>query len=514
MKKDAEVHLLLRERQKGRTQGQAAARAGMSERTARKYEQAGALPSQLRRPRTHRTRPDPFGEEWVWIVTQLERDGALQAKTLFDLLCAQQPGRFQAGQLRTLQRHIKTWRALHGPEQEVYFAQVHTPGKLAQSDFTHMSDLGLSLAGLPFPHLLYHLVLTYSNVEAVSLCFAESFESLAEGLERCLWQIGGVPLQHRTDQLSAAVHQLDHAGRHDFTARYQALMAHYGMHATTNTAGEAHQNGDVEQAHYRFKQAVDQALRVRGSRDFADRTAYERFLQELVRQRNLTRATRFAAEQQALRPLPIAPLHPCRELRVSVSRFSTIRVLENTYSLPSRLIGTTLTVRLRAETVEVYVGTTLVCAMPRLSGRQQHRIQYQHVIWSLVRKPGAFAAYRYRDDLFPTLPFRQSYDALCTQRPERADREYVRVLHLAATTSEKEVEVALTLLLEAHTLPTFDAVQELVRAPTPTAFPTLNTPQLELEIYDRLLPSYAEQEGPPAQQMAPLAGERQRCAHE
>jgi hypothetical protein len=379
-----------------------------------------------------------------------------------------------------------------------------------------MNDLEVTLGGLPFPHLLYHLVLTYSNVEAISLCFAESFEALAEGLERCVWQIGGVPARHRTDQLSAAVRQLDQAGRHDFTARYQALMAHYGMRPTTNTAGEAHQNGDVEQAHYRFKQAMDQALRVRGSHDFADRAAYERFLHErflherflheLVRQRNLTRAARFAAEQQALRPLPAAPLHPCRELRVSVSRFSIIHVLENTYSVPSRLIGTTLTVRLRAETVEAYVGTTLVCTMPRLCGRQQHRIHDQHVIWSLVRNPGTFAAYRYRDDLFPTLTFRRAYDALCERQPERADREYVRLLHLAATTAEADVEAAaLTLLLDARSVPTFDAVRDLVREPKPPSVPSLSTPTLDLLIYDQLLPTQRSQ---------PLEPETSaRCAH-
>lgn len=504
MKKDAEVQLLLRERQKGRTQVQVAARAGMSERTVRKYEHAGALPSQLKRLRTYRTRPDPFADDWSWIVGQLERDPGLQAKTLFELLCVQHPERYQPAQVRTLQRHIKEWRALYGPEREVYFPQLHTPGQLAQSDFTHMSELGVTLGGLPFPHLVYHLVLTYSNVEAISVCFAESFESLAEGLERCLWQVGGVPQQHRTDHLSAAVHQLDAAGRHDFTARYQALMAHYGMQPTTNTAGEAHQNGDVEQAHYRFKMAVDQTLRVRGSRDFADRASYQRFLHELVRQRNLTRQQRFALEQQALRPLPTTPLAPCRELRVSVSRFSTIHVANNTYSVPARLIGATLTVRLRAETVEVYVGAQVVCAMPRLSGRQQHRIAYQHVIWSLVRKPGAFAAYRYRDDLFPTLVFRRAYDLLTQRRSERADREYVRVLHLAATTSEAEVETALSLLLDAGTAPTFDAVRDLVREPQPFSPPTLSAPVLDLGIYDRLLPSHetpqeTSQETPPSQ---------------
>jgi hypothetical protein len=206
-----------------------------------------------------------------------------------------------------------------------------------------------------------------------------------------------------------------------------------------------------------------------------------------VRQRNLTRAARFALERAALRPLPSLPLAPCRELRVRVTRFSTIHVLENTYSVPSRLIGTAVLVRLRAETVEVYVGTTLTCAMPRQSGRQQHAIDYRHVIWSLVRRPGAFAAYRYRDDLFPSLAFRQAYDRLQAARPRQADRDYVRVLYLAASTAESEVETALTLLREAKHLPTFDAVRDLVRVPRAMAVPTLTTPVLDLSAYDRLL---------------------------
>src|SRR5262245_4070515 len=339
MKTNSEVHLMLRERKHGKTLEQAAARANMSVPTARKYLRSAKLPSALRHARDYRTRPNPFVVDWPWVEQHLKRDPALQAKTLFSLLLERHPERYTEGQLRTFQRHVASWRALHGPEKDVIFEQLHQAGRLAQSDFTHMDDLGITVGDIPFPHLLFHLVLTYSNVEAISLCFSESFEALAEGLEFCLWQLGGVPQQHRTDQLSAAVRQLDQAGRHDFTDRYRALMAHYGMRPTTTVAGEAHHNGDVEQAHYRFKQAVDQALRVRGSPDFADRAAYERFLHELVRQRNLTRAVRFATEQQTLRPLPVAPLHPCRELRVRVSRFSTIQVLENTYSVPSRLIG-------------------------------------------------------------------------------------------------------------------------------------------------------------------------------
>lgn len=476
-----------RQRSKGVTQELTAARTGMSVRTLRNYERSGTLPSQLKQPRTYRTRPNPFANEWPWICAQLERDPALQATPLFAVLCARHPGRYPPVQLRALQRHIATWRAQHGPAQEVIFPQQHRPGDGAQSDFTHMTDLVVTLGGVPFPHLVFHFVLTYSNVEAVHLCFSESFEALAEGLEACLWHVGGVPLYHRTDHLSAAIRPLSTAQRQAATDRYLALMAHYGMQPTTNNAGIAHENGDVEHAHYRFKQAVDQALRVRGSRDFADRAAYTRFIHDVVRHRNTTRQVRFAEAQQVLRPLPATPLVPCRELRVPVSRFSTIQILRNTYSVPARLIGTTLLIRVRAETVEVYHGTTYLFALPRLLAQRQHRIDYHHIIWSLVRKPGAFAQYRYRDDLFPTLTFRSAYDALCAHLPARADREYVRLLHLAASTSEADVEAALTLVLEQELVPTFDRVRDLVRDPAPLAVPHLTPPVLDFALYDGLL---------------------------
>src|SRR5437016_5911094 len=380
MKNDYEVKLYMSERRKGMTQQQAAARAGMSERTARKYEQAGALPSALKRPHEWQTRSNPFEEDWPWVVEQLERDPALQSTTLFALLCERHPDRYRPTQDRTLRRHIARWRVLHGPEKDIIFEQVHTPGERAQSDFTHMEDLGVTIAGEPFAHLVYHFVLTYSNMEAVSICFSETFEALAEGIEKALWQLGGIPQQHRTDHLSAAVRHLPKSDQEEWTQRYQGLMAHYGMQPTWNNTGIAHENGDVEQSHHRFKQAVDQALRARGSRDFADRAAYQHFVQTLVSKRNQTRTDRFAAEKEVLRPLPAAPLAPCKELRITVTRFSTIQILGNTYSVPSRLIGTHLLIRVRAETLEGYVGTAHAFSLPRLIGKHQHRITSQHII--------------------------------------------------------------------------------------------------------------------------------------
>ncbi len=487
MKRDLEVLRMMRERTKGRTQEQAADRAGMSVRTARTYERLGQLPSQLKQPRGYRTRPDPFEADWPWVVCQLERDDALQATTLFALLRTLNPGRYQEGQVRTLQEHVAAWRAQHGPTREVMFAQIHQPGVDAQSDFTHMESLGITLGGVPFPHLVFHLVLSYSNIEAIQICFSESFESLVEGIETCLWSMGGVPQRHRTDHLSAAIHPLDAEERAEAKERYSVVMRHYGLEPTTNNVGVAHENGDVEQSHFRFKDAVDQALRVRGSREFADRPTYTRFLLHQVKQRNLTRQVRWAEEQAVLRPLPATWLALCRELRVRVSRFSTIQVLRNTYSVPSRLIGTKLLVRVRSEVLEVYRGTTHLLSMPRLLGHGQHRIDYRHVIWSLVRKPGAFAQYRYHDDLFPSLAFRRTYDALCVGKPQRADRDYVRILHLAASTSEAEVELALGLLLDQASLPSFDAVRDLVRVPVAARLPVLGPVVINMGIYDRLL---------------------------
>lgn len=234
MKRDGEIRLLLEERRKGASQKLAAARAGMSERTARKYEQAATLPSQMKKPRVHRTRANPFDVDWPWVQAQLQRDPALQIKTLFALLCQAYPGRYQENQLRTLQRHVQAWRVRHGPEQEIMFQQEHVPDRMAQSDFTVMNSLAVTIAGVAFPHLVYHLVRTYSNVEAIRICFSESFEALAEGLEACLWQIGGVPQWHRTDNLSAAVRDLDREGMHEFTQNYRALLAHYDMQPSTS----------------------------------------------------------------------------------------------------------------------------------------------------------------------------------------------------------------------------------------------------------------------------------------
>ena len=277
-----------------KTLGTAAAKAGMDEKTARKWRRSGKLPSQCRMERYWRTRADPFEEVWPEVEEVLERSPTVQAKTLFDYLCRKYKGRFQEGQLRTLQRRIKAWRAVHGEPKEVMFPQSHRPAEQAQSDFTYMGSVGVTLAGQPFDHLLYHFVLTYSNWEAGTICFSESFESLLVGLQNALWELGALPREHRTDSLTTAVHKLSHPEQ--FTQWYRELLDHYGLEATHSQAGQAHEIGDVEQAHHRLKQAVEQELILRGSPDFASRQDYEKFLQDLLRRRNAARQKKLKEE--------------------------------------------------------------------------------------------------------------------------------------------------------------------------------------------------------------------------
>jgi hypothetical protein len=442
---DQQVRRLLSLMQK-KTLAQAAAEAGMDEKTARKWRDSDKLPSQCKQPRAYLTRPDPFADVWGEVRGLLEESPGLEAKTLFDYLQRKYPGAFQDGQLRTLQRKVKTWRATEGPPKEVFFPQVHAPGRLSQSDFTHMTQLGITIAGEPFAHLLYHFTLTYSNWEAGRVCFSESFEALSAGLQDALWELGGTTAYHRTDRMSTAVAKPE--SPEEFTRRYEALLSHYGMKGSKIRAGKANENGDIEQSHHRMKRAVDQALMLRGSRDFSSRAEYDAFLKDLFGRRNRGRTERLAEELPLLGRLPQMRTEDFTRLKVGVGKSSTIRVKSNTYSVPSRLIDEEVDVRVHAERLEVFYAQRLLEVIPRLRGKGGHLVQYRHIIDWLQRKPGAFANYRYRADLFPSSRFRAAYDILAKSSPQRADREYLHLLKLAADEGEARVEGAIRLLLD------------------------------------------------------------------
>lgn len=244
MVSDHQVRYLMKLKQSGKSLKLSSLKSGMSEKTARKYLRSGKLPSQSQKVHDWRTRPDPFEQIWTEIESLLELNPGLQAKTLFYDLQRRFLGDFPDGQLRTFQRKVKRWRALNGPSKEVYFPQIHYPGVLSQSDFCSLSQLRITISGARFDHLLYHFVLTYSNWETGTICFSESFESLSEGLQNALFNLGGVPLEHQTDRLSAAVHNLNQP--EEFTQRYQSLLKHYDLKGRKIQAGKPNENGDVE----------------------------------------------------------------------------------------------------------------------------------------------------------------------------------------------------------------------------------------------------------------------------
>jgi len=464
----------------------ASLKAGMDEKTARKYRDLGKLPSQCRVEHNWKTRKDPYEDVWDEIRMKLEANPGFQAKTLFKDLQRRYPGRFSDGQLRTLQRKVKRWRAMEGPAKEVFFPQVHKPGKLCQSDFTRMGKLGITINGQSFSHMLYHFVLTYSNWETGTICFSESFESLSEGLQNALWELGGVPQEHRTDRLSSAVHNLGNP--EEFTQRYNALLRYYRLIGRKIQAGKANENGDAEQLHRRFKDALDQALMLRGSRDFSSVKDYEKFLHGLFKQLNAGRRERFHEELKILKGLPVTRLNDSKRLKVRVGPSSTIHVQGNVYSVHSRLIGEQVEARLYAQRLEIWYAQTLVESIPRIRGKSRHFVQYRHIIDWLVRKPGAFENYRYRDDLFPTSRFRMAYDYLKAHNSLRADKEYLQILYLAAKESEDGVDEALRTLIYEEKPIGKDAVYTILksdREPTP---PTeIKVDEVNLAVYDELL---------------------------
>ena len=362
---DKQVKGLIRSMSLGKTLKQSCARMDMSENSGRKYLQSGKLPSDLKgKPRSYRTHKDVFAPIWSEAEEYLRTDPGLEAKTLFEHLMHIYPDmHFEYKHLRSFQRRVKNWRAQHGKAREVFFPQDHHPGHFCQSDWTHMKKLNITIGGKPFSHLLYHFVLTYSGWESVDICFSESFESLSEGLQNAFFRLGGVPSLHQTDNLSAAVNNLSE--KREFTVKYQSLLTHYGLSGQHTNPASPHENGCVEQLNNRFKKALEQRLIIRGSRDFKDRQEYNTFLQNLIKDLNRNRQSRVNEELVNLRELPDRRLESCsRYDGVSVTKFSTIRVLHNVYSVHSRLIKEKVNIRAYSDYLEYGMVTALSSICP------------------------------------------------------------------------------------------------------------------------------------------------------
>lgn len=465
----------------------------MDKKTARSYRDDERLPSQRRGTRQYRTRLDPFADAWDQVEQSLRNEPLLKAVTLFADLQRQFPGKFDDSTRRTFERRVSNWRAIHGPDKPVFFPQDHHPGRFAASDFTVCNSLGVKVAGTTFHHTLFHCVLTYSNIESVSLCFSESFESLSEGIQNAFWEFGGVPAQHRTDSLSAAVR--NHSDQTTLTTRYAGLMDHYGCVAQKTNARCANENGDVESQNGHLKDRIDQALLLRGSRDFANRDEYMTFVQEIVGRANADRRQRFAEERPALQRLPESRLDTDDQLQgIRVSKSSTISVRANTYSVPSRLIGYKVDVRISAETITVTYQGKVIQTMQRLVGKHAASINYRHVIDSLVRKPGAFADYRYREEMFPSSYFRFAYDVLVKQHSEKvAEKIYLQILKLAADESQQAVENILRVCTSGGEAIDIDTLRAQVAAAEAIPAATdIHVEEPDLTDYDFLTPTFSK----------------------
>ncbi len=489
---DTQVRIMMRERRKGRTQEQAAAKANLSSRkTVRKYEKLGKFPSELKKGRGYRTRADPFSEDWAEAERMLEVAPELEAKQLFEWLCERHPHKYQEGQLRTFQRRVGNWRALNG-EELLTLEQVHHPGEVMQTDGTWMTKLGIRIGGEDFPHMLIHSVLPYSNWEWGRVVQTESLLAIRLGVQSALMRLGYVPKIHQTDNSTAATHKLGPQARdksmceRGFNEEYLELMAHLGMEPRTIHIGSPNENGDVESVNGTFKRAVKQHLLLRGSCDFESLQAYEEFLWQIMEKRNAIRSERLAEEVAAMSPLAVQPWPQMRELRVRVSHAGKVRVMSNGYSVPSGLKGKRVIVRVYEWQIEVWYANQLVETMPRLTGINKHRVNYRHVIDTLLRKPGGFRNYRHRDDLFPSSVFRQAWERL-NQRlsPRRADIAYLQILNLAAKGMESDVVAALEDLLASDRAWNDQTVAEKVQPRL--MIPTLVMTPVDLSAYDQLL---------------------------
>lgn len=447
--KRTQLTKLVYERNQGANISMSAIKAGMSRTTARNYLRQDNVMEQRQVPHTWRTREDPLEAVWPQALVMLGHAPELEAKALFEHLAQCHPGGIKEGLLRTFQRRVRGWRLAEGPEKEVFFTQDHKPGEVLAVDWTDMGGLGVMIEGKVLAHKLFHAVLPYSNWEWAVRAHSESSLSLRGGLKATLGRLGRVPRQLLTDHSSTATHQLKRDGaERGFNGEYLGICAHYGIEPRTINVGRPQENGDCESANGHLKRRIRQHLLLRGSRDFASEEEYDRFLIGVLESANRLRTKRLGEELAAMRETAVADLPDYREVMVSVGNNSTIRVRKQSYSVPSRLIGTKLLARIYENRIVLLAGAQEVAQLPLGGGDRGAVIDFRHVIGHLLRKPGAFAGYRWREEMFPAPAYRAAYDHL-TCVGHDADRRYLEILKVAADEGQTVVENALEQLFSA-----------------------------------------------------------------
>jgi hypothetical protein len=461
-------------------------KSGMTRKTGLKYLKLGKSPGELKKPHTWRTRKDPFADVADEIDEMLGNAEELTPLTVFTHLQDEYPGRFSDGQLRTLERRVNEWRMEKGGSQIVSIAQSHVPGRLMELDWTSMNALMITICGEHFCHLLCHVVMTYSNWEWAEIAFSESFQSLKKGFQSGIYHLGAVPEILQTDNSSTATHQVEKGRRaRDFNHGYVTFLEHYGVKPRSINVNSPDENGDIESANGHLKRRMEQYLLLRGSRDFTRIEEYSLFLTDVLIKANRNRTAKIKEELDVMRGLPELRLPEYTEEEKTVSSFGTIRVSKIAYSVPSRLKGCRIRVRVHEDRIELFSGVNHIETLERKTGCG-YKVDYRHVIESLRRKPGAFANCRYKDQLFPSEIFSAAYGRLREHFEERrADREYLEILSLSAGNGEDKVSEILAALINEKISFTMDTVKRKLNIQMPA--PELHRPEPALFSYDNLL---------------------------
>jgi len=415
-----------------------AMKADLDPKTAAKYIKNNCqTPEELQAKHTWRTRADPLVGIWNEAEQMLLDAPELESKALFEHLLLGKEDIVNASHLRTFQRRVKHWRLTHGPDKEVFFPQDRTPGKMVQLDWTHALELGVSIQSRLYDHLLCHVVLPYSNWQWATRCHSESLLSLRSGLQAALFRLGKVPPLFQVDNSSAATHQISTTGaERAFNPDFLSIMDHYGFKPLTINVRCPNENGDVESLNGHLKRRIKQYLILRGSRNFGSGEEYDLFLEGVLLCANAARQVKMGEELTVMRELPPTRLNEYDEVCCQVSSASTIRVKKVGYSVPARWIGQDLKVEVYEAELKIYAGRELLLKLSRERGDRGAVIDFRHVIDQLLRKPGAFAEYRYREELFPSPTYRRAYDRLIADHgPRRGELDYLHLLKLTADLS-------------------------------------------------------------------------------
>jgi transcriptional regulator with XRE-family HTH domain len=496
-KQQVKLYMNYRE-ERGLTQEAAAAKAGLSVRTARTIEHGKHRLQRGPKPRHYKTRTSSLDKVWESeLIPLLEKDPELQAKTLF--LYLERTHQNELGEpiypetlLRTLQRRVSIWKALHGKEKEVMFPQEHLPGQQGLSDFTHFNEVEIRIAGEVFKHMFYHFRLVYSKWSYLKVIQSgESFQALSEGLQEALFHLGGAPFDHRTDSLSAAFKNLSAEAKLDLTRQYEWLCEYYSMKPTRNNKGKKHENGSVESSHGHLKNRIAQELILRGSNEFKSVADYEEWIHKMVQAANQRNSRQFELEKQNLQPLPIRKSMDYEIKSVKVTGLSLLLVKGMRYSVPSQLSGHTLTFHIYQHTLSGYLGSTLVFTSPR-KYKEQHRscyvIDYRHVIHALIKKPGAFRYCKYRDEIFPNESYRTIWQHIDETQPRQTSAKMMlRILKLAADYQCEETLAVYLIELIHHQQPfNIEAIENKFNTHNPP-LPLIECKQHVLTQYDQFI---------------------------